>query len=232
MSCGKTALETLLTRRGFGPTLAAWRAVEGEDCTGIHRSGLDPRAGAITELVPEQGSATGGITSTAFRVAARQDGPIAWIDPEDRLDPASAARAGIALGQLLWLRGGGIPAALQAAQLILQAGGFSLVVVDFLDQGERMPDVPRSAWFRLLRALEREGQTKLLLLAPRPLAGTCADQVLAVGYAEVRWHVESRPMLDGARIGTRLASSRRDRPGSGGKHPPASAPRAHEEFVA
>ena len=61
------------------------------------------------------------------------------IDACDRFDPASAARPALDLGELLWVRERATrPRALKAMNLVLQAGGFGLVVFD-------LADVPRAA---------------------------------------------------------------------------------------
>src|SRR5687767_7324895 len=112
----KAALEDLLKERRLsadGPPL------RGEDrrgtplATGV--AGLDallfgglPR-GQVSEI---HGPASSGRTGIALAVAARatRAGALAaWVDPHDRLDPRSAADAGVDLGRLLWLRG--MPAA-------------------------------------------------------------------------------------------------------------------------
>ena len=164
------------------------------------------RPGTITELV----SATaGGLASLALHLATQFSGKIAWLDPADRFDPLAAARAGLALQRLLWVRGGDAVAALRAAQTVIQAGGFSLLVLDFLDCPEPELRQPRSSWFRLLRGLECERRAALLVLAPRPLAGSCADTVLSVRYAAWHWNLQARPVLEGARIQVRVHTARR-----------------------
>ncbi|HXR96663.1 MAG TPA: hypothetical protein VN709_02360 [Terriglobales bacterium] len=229
----KSALENLLASRGFGPTLAAWQAAP--EAPSEMASQLRP--GTVSELVPdrEAEAAGGGVTSRALQLAAAAPGPVAWLDPQDSFDPASAARAGVALERLLWVRGGQAPAALEAAQLILHAGRFALVVVDFLDLPSAALRIPRAAWFRLLRTLERERRASLLVLAPRPLAGSCADQVIACSYQSVEWRGSSYALFDRARLGFRLVTSRRA-PSSvaqaPGKRPVDAVGPVDREFVA
>lgn len=225
----RTKLEGLLIERGLGATLIGSEAMEA-----LPDGGPRLCPGAISELVP-CGKAGAGITSVAFHLAASQTGKVAWIDPGNRLDPATAARAGVTLPMLLWLRGGNVDAALQAAHLIVQAGGFTLVVLDLLDQEERMLHIPRVAWFRLLRSLERERRAALLLLGPRPLSGSCANRVVEVRYAGWVWDETAQPLLDRVRIETSIQQSRREAD-CGGRRPPqftkSKILRIPTEFVA
>jgi hypothetical protein len=211
--------------------LAAWQAEAEPDAA----FALQLRPGTVSELVPdaepaENAPGSGGVTSRALQLAAAASGPIAWLDPQDSFDPASAEGAGVALERLLWVRGGAPPAALEAAQLILHAGRFALVVVDFLALPSAALRIPRAAWFRLLRTLERERRASLLVLAPRPLAGSCADQVVACSYQSVAWRGSSYAMFDRARIGFRLVTSRRAP--TPAKRPMARVGRVDQEFVA
>src|SRR6202035_1048470 len=59
--------------------------------------------GAITEII---GPASSGRTTLALSFLARRTAEAricAWIDPQDALDPESAAANGVNLKQLLWV---------------------------------------------------------------------------------------------------------------------------------
>lgn len=211
----KEQLESMLAQRGFAATLQVEFGAD-SPIAGL----AVPSPGAITELVPAAPVPIGaGLTSIAVHTATDCRGRIAWVDPADRFDPCGASRAGLDLGQLLWLRGGEAATALQAVLLVLQAGGFELIVLDLLDQPDASLRLPRAAWFRLLRGLERERRTALLVLAPRPLSGTCADRVYGVRYVGWRWDSSARPLLGSVHIETQLQASRRALPA---RRPPAS----------
>lgn len=146
----------------------------------LERAG--PLPGAITEITGASGS---GVTSLAVRLtarAARLGQRIAWLDPQDAWDPDSAARAGVTLEQVLWLRGDAALQGLEALSrwnemlgLLIHSGGFELMVADFLAwPPPELGRMPRSAWFRLLRGLERTRRGALLVLAPVPIAQRCA----------------------------------------------------------
>ena len=113
--------------------------------------------GSLTEIY---GPPSSGRTSLLFallaRVTANQEYG-ALIDTSDAFDPASAAEAGVQLSRLLWIRcGGNAEHALKAADLITQAGGFSMIVMDLADTPPRTAArISLASWFRLRHAVER-----------------------------------------------------------------------------
>src|SRR2546426_9379913 len=106
--------------------------------------------GRITELA---GPRSTGRTGLACAIAARATAAgetIGWIDPDDALDPESVTATGIILDRTLWVRPRNTADAFRAAEVVLGAGGFGLVVLD-VDRGRATPGV----WPRLARAAER-----------------------------------------------------------------------------
>src|ERR1035441_8641697 len=90
--------------------------------------------GCLTEIV---GPASSGRTSLLLGLlaaaTARQEA-CALVDAEDAFSPHSAADAGVHLAHLLWVRcGHNAEHALKAADLLIQGGGFGLVVMDLGD---------------------------------------------------------------------------------------------------
>jgi KaiC/GvpD/RAD55 family RecA-like ATPase len=68
--------------------------------------------------------------------------------------------------------------ALKATDLLLQGGGFGLVVVDLGDvPAQAARRVPLTSWFRFRRAVENT-RTVLLVLEQEPYAKTCASVVV------------------------------------------------------
>ena len=99
--------------------------------------------------------------------------------------------------------------AFRAAEILLGAGGFGLVVLDV--------DAPRAGaggWPRLARAAERTRST-LLVVALRRAAGTFAALGLELGARRVRW--SGGPgrlvLLEGIDARVTVARSRIGRPG-------------------
>ena len=137
--------------------------------------------GRITELAGPRSAGRTGLAAAIAASATRAGETIAWVDPEDALDPEAAAAAGIALARLLWVRPRGMPDALRAAEILLGAGGFGLVLLD-VDP----VNASARAWPRLARAAERT-RSALLVVAPRRAAGTFAAVGLELGARRVRW---------------------------------------------
>jgi recombination protein RecA len=144
--------------------------------------------GCLTEVY---GPASSGRTSLMLAVLAQSTGRenvCALVDANDAFDPASAAAAGVRLERLLWVRcGGNAEHALKAADLLVQGGGFGLVVMDLADT----PDVSArrismTSWFRLRRAVEHT-PTVLLVVERQPHAKTCASLTLEVRRVGAVW---------------------------------------------
>jgi hypothetical protein len=110
------------------------------------------------------------------------------IDATGAFDPESAAAAGVDLARLLWVRcGGGAERALKAADLIVQAGGFGLVVMDLADVPRLAARrIPLTSWFRLRRAVE-DTPTALVAVGRESYARSCASLTLEFGQRGPRW---------------------------------------------
>ena len=79
------------------------------------------------------------------------------------------------------------PDALQVTDLLIQAGGFGLVV---LDLGDTPPEtarrIPLASWFRLRHAAERTGAA-LLALGLQVNARSCSALQIEMRRRETRW---------------------------------------------
>lgn len=141
--------------------------------------------GRITEIT---GTRSAGRTGLACRIAATATmagETIAWVDPSDALDPAMVAGAGVALARTLWVRPRDRADALRAAELLLGAGGFGLVVLDVADATIHQPGLP--AWTRIARATERTRATLLVLGRTTTQTGSTAALGLALDAPHTRW---------------------------------------------
>jgi recombination protein RecA len=138
-----------------------------------------PRGG-LTEIV---GLASSGRTALALATLAAmtaREEVCAWVDAQDAFDPCSAQLAGADLERLLWARCHNIEQTLRTADLLIQGGGFGMVVLDLSDVAPRIVRrVPLSFWFRFRRAVEHT-PTVLVLLEQESCAKTCASLVLGV----------------------------------------------------
>ena len=144
--------------------------------------------GALTEIVGPASSGRAGLLASIFAQATARGEVCALVDAEDGFDPASAAAAGVRLGQLLWVRcRHSAEQALKAADLLIQGGGFGVVAMDL---GDTPPETARrislTSWFRLRRAVEHT-PTVLIAVARRPNARTCASLVLECRRERAAW---------------------------------------------
>ena len=203
--------------------------------TGI--DGLDGRLqggiprGQLSELA---GPLTSGRTTLLLQMAAavtRRGELAAIVDTFDRLDVASAVAAGVDLERLLWIR---LPAsappsshverrasaddavdrvvgrALKALNLVLQAGGFALVALDFADvPSSTLKRIPFTTWLRVQRTIEGS-DTACVLVVPEPVARSAGGLTLTL-TGRAMWDgatVRSR-RLTGIDVGVRVVSPRR-----------------------
>ena len=99
-------------------------------------------------------------------ITAREE-VCALIDTAGAFDPATAAHAGVRLDRLLWIRcAGDAERALKVADLVIQAGGFGLVIFDLGDTPLRSARrISLTSWFRLRRAVENT-PTAIVVIAP------------------------------------------------------------------
>ena len=135
--------------------------------------------GCLTEIV---GPASSGRTTLAVSVLAEataREEVCAVVDAEDAFDPATAAAAGVRLHRLVWVRARhDAEQALKAADLLLQGGGFGLVLMDLGDTPVvTARRISLTSWFRLRRAVEHT-PAALVVVARQSNARTCASLTL------------------------------------------------------
>ena len=175
-------LESLLQSRQLDSTLAGRlpRTNEGGVATGIEP--LDSQLGggwpqgAVSEVVGPRSSGRTSVLVASLAAATRRGGLVGLVDAFDRFDPVTAARAGVDLDRVLWVRGmplgeagEAVLRAVRALDLIIRAGGFAVAA---LDLGEAPPRaiaaLPFTTWLRLAHANEGR-QTCVLLLGKAPM---------------------------------------------------------------
>lgn len=144
--------------------------------------------GCLTEVYGPASSGRTGLMLAAMAEATQREEVCALVDAAGAFDPASAAAAGVTLERLLWVRcGGNAEHALKAADLLVQGGGFGLVVMDLADTPvEIVRRISMTSWFRLRRAVEHT-PTVLLVLEQQPHARTCASLTLEMRREQVAW---------------------------------------------
>ena len=172
--------------------------------------------GKVGELVGPVSSGRSAVAAATVAAAAARGEVTAWLDAADAFDPASVAAAGVDLDRLLWVRPRGIGETVRAAELVLETGGFTVVVLDLGTAAVRAASGRDEVWerrggacprpsraaaraipaldgarrdalrLRLARAVER-ADAVALVLAERPWAGTLVGATVAMARGEVRW---------------------------------------------
>jgi recombination protein RecA len=156
--------------------------------------------GAITEIVGPECSGRTSLALTFISGMTQASKVCAWVDISDCLHPESAAALGVDLSRLLWIR---TPIPMQAkpasrnklwsrlekglrvVDLLLNAGGFSCIVLDLGSlSAEYASRVPLATWFRFRTTAERT-QSNVLLLTQHACAKTSAGLVLRLDEARI-----------------------------------------------
>jgi hypothetical protein len=189
---------TLTSRQAPGRGEEAPRLATGLTLDAVLEGGL-PR-GQVSELVGPRSSGRTSAACAVMAGATGRGELVALVDTLDRFDPASGAAAGIDFSRLLWVRGDDVPLgrlslapdwepsrpqpgrgrrslaaraldrAIKALNLVLQSGGFGLVIIDLADVPlEAVRDLPFTTWLRVQRVVEG-GDTTCLILADVPVA--------------------------------------------------------------
>ena len=181
--------------------------------------------GQMSEIVGPRSSGRTTVMCALLAAVTGRGELAALVDPLDTFDPASATSCGVALGRVLWLRGDGttmgalpprekekgpserlLDRALKAVNLVLQAGGFDLAV---LDLSEIPPDairrLPFTTWSRLQRVIEGS-RTVCLLLGPAPIARSAGG--VSIQLAASRQGAWSSQLFLGLDIHARVVRAR------------------------
>lgn len=194
------ACTLLLRERATPPTISIGVPVLDALTGGLPR-------GALSEISGPASSGRTGVMLAALASATQREEVCALVDASDSFDPASAAAAGVDLDRLLWVRCGesrsvlkpaspaypqkplrlenasfvfrhALEQVLKVTDLLLQGGGFGMVVLDLGDiPPESARRIPLTSWFRFRRVVEPT-TTVLLLIEQEPCAKTCASLVV------------------------------------------------------
>ena len=179
--------------------------------------------GRISEITGRAGSGKTSIAASFASFATHRGEVAAWLDSSGSFDPESMAAAGVELRRMLWasmrrgsardLRSVRSPI-VKAAELVLEAGGFGLVVVDF---GEAPRALTYASSLRIARAAERSGAA-VIAIAPWRMCGTFAALSIAASRVESsfsRLAPGSPVIFDGLAVDAMVA---RNKMGGTGRH--------------
>ena len=142
-------------------------------------------------LAEVSGSRSSGRTSVALHILAQATGRgeiCAVIDLFDSFHPGSARAAGIQLDRILWVRcRGNAEHAIRAADLLLHAGGFGVVLLDMCNASARVLNrIPLSYWYRFRRAVEHTPDI-LLICADGAQAKSCSSNHIELKLKAIHW---------------------------------------------
>lgn len=149
-------------------------------------SGL-PR-GAITEVFGAPSSGRTSFMLSLLAHAAAHKEVCALIDTSDVFDPNSAKELQLDLDQLLWIRcAANVEHAFKATDLLLQGGGFGLVLLDLGDiAGKEARRIISSWWYRFRRTVEKT-PTVLVVIATDSCVRSCASLALELRRETDTW---------------------------------------------
>jgi hypothetical protein len=201
--------------------------------------------GCLTEVCGPASSGRTSVLLAALAAATQRQEVCALVDISDAFNPHSAAAAGVNFERLLWIRCGGnkqkagspqrhrdtekkiekpVEQALRVTDLLLQSGGFGLVIIDLGDTPLRMARrIPLTSWFRFQRAVEHTA-TVLFVISQVPCARTCASLLLEVSGKKLsapscQLSAKTPPahaqLLDGLQVQGELLRSRLERKPAG-----------------
>ena len=160
--------------------------------------------GRLTEICGGVSSGRTSLLLATLAVATERQESCALVDVSDAFDPISAAKAGVKFERLLWVRCGRtsprrhgivenknlqesmapLEQALRVTDLLLQSGGFGLVIIDLGDVPiKNSRRIPLTSWFRFQRAVERT-PTVLFVVSQAPCTQSCAAVVLRLKASE------------------------------------------------
>jgi len=197
----RAALESLLRARKLDGTLASCEVTLPPDrVASTGDADLDTalggglRRGHLSEIVGAPSSGRSTLVARLLAAAIARGEATAIVDASDTWDPASAVAHGVALERVLWIRVRAARAsdasaspALKAFSLILQAGGFGLVVFDLAD----VPPIairrfPQTTWMRIARTIEGR-DTVAVLVGTERIARSAGGATLALETPRAHW---------------------------------------------
>jgi hypothetical protein len=144
--------------------------------------------GTLTEICGTESTGRTALVFALLGQATQRGECCAWIDTGGAFDPVSAVEAGVDLDRVLWVNcGGNAQHALKSTDLLIQGGGFGLVVLDMAETANAIARrIPLASWFRLRHAAERTGAA-LVALERQINAHSCSTLQIEMRLRKPLW---------------------------------------------
>jgi hypothetical protein len=142
-------------------------------------------------LVETSGGRSSGKTSICVHIlaqATKRGEVCAVVDLHNSFHPDSAVASGVHLDRVLWVRCKSNPEfTMRAADLLLHAGGFGVVLLDLSEaQAAILNRIPPSYWYRFQRVIQNT-PTILLICADTPQAKAASRYSLDCQAKSFSW---------------------------------------------
>jgi hypothetical protein len=137
--------------------------------------------GRITEITGSRSSGRAALIQVILETTIALGETCAIVDAADSWDAAG-------LDNILWVRcAGRSDHAIKAADWILHAGGFGVVVLDLCEIPARvLGQIPLSWWYRFRNAIENT-RTIFIVVADQHTAGSSAMRIFGLDRARLIW---------------------------------------------
>jgi recombination protein RecA len=174
-----------------------------------HLIGSIPR-GAVTSVAGPASSGRATLMLSTFKKTLSDGNPCALIDAFDCFDVSTANDSGIDFERLLWVQcRSNIQHALNSTEIILQSGGFGLVVLDIaLISHREQSSIPDNCWFRFRRAVENT-LTSLIIVGPKDFSVSAAALSVDLQQGKPRWANPGANSISSPLLGIEFSAKRR-----------------------
>jgi hypothetical protein len=153
----------------------------------------------ITEVLGPRSSGRAALIHTMLATATSSGETCAVIDAADSFDPISSAANGVKLDRIFWVRcHGRSEHALKAADWVVHAGGFGVIVLDLCEISSKvLRRIPLTWWYRYRNAIENT-KSSFVIAADQHLTGSCAARIFGIDGTRPIWTgSELNPLLSG-----------------------------------
>ena len=170
------------------------------------QNGVAIPRGCLSEICGPPSSGRTSLLLSLMREVTEKGECFALVDTSSAFDPFSAAANGVNLKRLLCVRCAAphpkltpVDKALTAADWIISAGGFGMIVLDLADIEPRLAQkIPLSWWYRFRRAVESTNAS-FVVIEQQPFAKSCASLVITLQRSRSEWaptrHQPQNPKL-------------------------------------